>query len=220
VAGIEHLSRIFRFPEQPEPGVEASGHGWFNPENREILGDHLVSGTASVIELGSWLGLSTRWIAERLSPGAKVIAVDHWLGSAEHWAQDSYRPMLASLYDTFVASCWQHRERIVPVRMSSADGLRAVRLYDVEVQVVYIDASHEYEDVRRDFSLSLDLFPEASVIGDDWDWTGVKQAVESVAHERRLRVHARGNCWWIDAPHRGVRSAGTGRDERPLTTLA
>jgi hypothetical protein len=203
MAGIEHLARIFRFPEQPEPGAEASEHGWFNPENREVLAEHLGSSTANVIELGSWMGLSTRWIAERLPLGAKVIAVDHWLGSAEHWAQDSYRPMLASLYDTFVASCWQHRERIVPVRMSTAEGLRVVRLYDVEVQVVYVDASHEYEDVRRDFSLSLDLFPVASVIGDDWHWPQVRRAVESVAREHRLHVHTRGNCWWIDPPPRG-----------------
>ena len=64
------------FPAQ-EPGVRANPHGWFFPAHRVVMANLMSSDTACVLELGSWLGKSTRFIAER-APNAFVFAADLW----------------------------------------------------------------------------------------------------------------------------------------------
>ena len=64
------------FPAQ-EPGVRANPHGWFFPAHRVVMANLMSSDTTCVLELGSWLGKSTRFIAER-APNAFVFAVDLW----------------------------------------------------------------------------------------------------------------------------------------------
>src|SRR4051794_24358739 len=62
--------------------MEAGPPGWLEDGPREMLAASLGEATRVVVELGSWLGLSTRFIADR-APKACVIAVDHWEGSPE-----------------------------------------------------------------------------------------------------------------------------------------
>ena len=46
-------------------------------------------------------------------------------------------------------------------------------------------------------SRALELFPEAKVVGDDWDWEGVRRAVQDVCRERGLRYENHGVGWRI-----------------------
>lgn len=42
---------------------------------------------------------------------------------------------------------------------------------------IYIDANHTYKDVKSEIDLSLKLFPNVILFGDDINWSGVKKAV-------------------------------------------
>src|SRR5262249_36868471 len=91
---------------------------WLFPGARELLAQSLSAQTRLVIELGSWTGRSTRYIAD-LAPQAKVVAVDHWEGSVEHGQDPKLAAFLPRLYETFLSECWDYRERIIPVRAKS-----------------------------------------------------------------------------------------------------
>jgi predicted O-methyltransferase YrrM len=169
---------------------------WFFPATRDLLTRSLTPEVKLVVEVGSWTGRSTRYIADA-APGAAVIAIDHWKGSPEHEQDPELAPALPNLYDTFLAECWAYRDRIVPLRAASVAGLLRVRELNLRPDIVYIDGDHRYEAVVADLTTTLDLFPEATIVGDDWDWEGVRAAVETVGRQRSLQVDVLGTAWRI-----------------------
>ncbi len=52
----------------------------------------------------------------------------------------------------------------------------------------YIDADHHYEAAKKDIRNCLTLFPKAIIVGDDYNYPSVKQAVDEIASEFHLQV--------------------------------
>ena len=52
-----------------------------------------------------------------------------------------------------------------------------------------------YEAARADVALACELFPQAVVAGDDWDWDSVRQAVADEARQRGRRIVVLGVSW-------------------------
>jgi len=52
-------------------------HGWFTPGNSQSLGQFLSDDTRLILELGSWLGKSARWMLDK-APHATLVAVDEF----------------------------------------------------------------------------------------------------------------------------------------------
>lgn len=161
--------------------------GWFRDSQRQLLTKDLSPQTRIVVELGSWLGMSTRFIAEQ-APKAMILAVDHWRGSPEHHQRTEFNTLLPLLFETFQALCWGQRARIIPMRMSSLDGLQAISDAGLVPDLIYVDADHSYEAVCADLALSLKLFPETVLDGDDFEWPGVAQAVRECATRENLQL--------------------------------
>src|SRR5690242_9264823 len=76
-----------------------NGHGWY-PHAARFEGLIKERDVKNVVEVGSWLGSSTRHIASLLPPDGKVYAVDHWQGSEEHFHMD-VRSWIPTLYQQF-----------------------------------------------------------------------------------------------------------------------
>jgi len=195
---IEILRSHCHFPAV-EPAVPASDHGWFGPEHVELLTPFLNPDLKVVLEVGSWLGKSTRWIADH-APSAQVIAIDTWHGSPEHHQNAEWKGMLPTLYDTFLKSCWAYRNRIIPVRQPSVSGLRLVHAHNIIPDVIYLDGSHEYGDVKADMETILTLFPNSDLAGDDFMWPGVERAVRESCQPRGIPILRKGNVWWKTVP--------------------
>lgn len=165
-------------------------HGWLSESTRTLLKASLSERTKLVVELGSWLGLSTRFIAGA-APQAHVIAVDHWQGSAEHQRKPELAGLLPVLYELFLSSCWSFRDRILPVRMTTCEGLEEIARHGLEPDLVYLDADHSYDAVKQGILQIRRLFPGAVLIGDDWNWESVRLAAIDAAKElgEALGVH-------------------------------
>lgn len=179
--------------ERPEVGAFPQ-RDWLFPGTQELLKRSVSPATRLVVEVGSWLGRSTRFLAN-LAPGATVIAIDHWQGSPEHKEDPELSPLLPRLYETFLAECWGYRDQIIPVKADSVEGLRQVAEAGLQPDVVYLDGDHSFESVLGDLTTTLDLFPRAMIVGDDWDWEGVRRAVQRVAQERGIQYEALGSGW-------------------------
>lgn len=172
------------------------GHGWYSNRRpiKQIISEQDVK---VVVEVGCWLGKSTRHIAKCVPKNGKVYAVDHWLGSVEHQPGNScFREGLSELYDQFLSNVIHKKltDKIIPIRMPSVEAEKY--LSDLVPDLIYIDASHETEAVYQDLNI---WFPHVQghgiLCGDDWSWPSVRQAVEKFAAEKHLSIESKGNFW-------------------------
>lgn len=183
---IKTLRQRFSWPEK-KPGLLFDRHGMMTKENEQMLSRYIKEGMV-VVELGSWIGKSTRFI---LSLGVEtIICVDTWKGSKELYTMQKphVQRVLPILFEQFCSNQWNQQDKIIPIRSDSVVGLKVVYEEDVKPDVVYIDASHEYPDVLMDLYGCYALFPQAIILGDDWcpvgekrgplEFPGVVQAVE------------------------------------------
>ena len=196
------------------PSVPSNPHGWLSRHTAAMLREHLDANTRVVIEVGSWLGKSTRFILDR-APNATLYCVDTWLGSAEHH-KASIEPMLATLFETFVVNCWACRDHIRIVRGISRLGLAELHQAGVAPDLIYVDGAHDSPTVAGDMNQCLDLFPRAVLVGDDWRWHSVRTAVEGVAANRGIVLKNNTDAWCIEGRHLPYDCAG--RD--PSETLS
>ena len=183
-----------------KPQCSPFDHGWFLETHRRVLGKLLGDETTCVVELGSWYGSSTRWIAEH-APNAIVYAIDIW--EEQHILRDDHyhrmRSMLQKhpLYDTFLRNLWDLRDHVVPLRMRTLDGLALLKQHHLQPDVIYIDADHHYAAVKADILAALEHFPSAILVGDDYGhYDDVKRAVCECAFHHGKRVYVDQNhCW-------------------------
>lgn len=183
---------------QPEAPV-CDAQGFFLPSNADML-ERLIRTLPNPIlfvEVGSWLGSSTRFLAGKV--GGCVVAIDHWGGSEEHQRKAEFSNLPPKLFDQFLTNCWHYRERILPVRMASQ---QALALPIEGIDLLYLDGAHDYESVTFDLeNWSPRVAAHGLLCGDDWLWGGdkpVQRAVKDFAARVGRAVHSHGNFWWFD----------------------
>lgn len=190
---IQTLRERYPWPEaRPEVEIVSPEiEGWFAGANRTMLAALIearrkptpsVAVPITVLELGSFRGLSSKFLAERLVPGDTLICVDHWLGSEEHHRREDWRKLLATLYEVFLMNLWNHRSYVVPMKTTTLGGMNELAQLHIVPDIIYVDAAHDAESVYRDITLAKTLFPDAEICGDDWTQhsvrTGVVRATE------------------------------------------
>jgi hypothetical protein len=202
---LEQLRLIYPWPAV-RPALAPSERGW-DGGGRDLVTRRLTERSVKVIlEVGTFLGLSTRtWL--KAAPQATVICVDPWYEYLHNDAGIRDWPELLgkNLYHLFLSSCWDYRDRIIPLRGTSPSALQVVADLGVRPDFVYIDGEHDYESAKTDIETCHRLFPQAVLTGDDWTWDehthpprAVREAVEDFAAEKGWRVEARDNTWALD----------------------
>lgn len=175
-------------------------HGWYSHAaffESYIKNNHVKT----VIEVGSWLGSSTRHIAKCLPDDGVIYAVDHWRGSEEHQpAQSCWIPQLPQLYEYFLSNVIHEglTAKIIPLRINSLDAAQSL---SVQADIVYIDASHDTESVYRDLKAWFPHVKSGGILcGDDWGYPPIVAAVERFAKEEGLNIEI--NSVFILRKHR------------------
>lgn len=165
--------------------------GWFPKENQfkldELIREHEIK---DVIEIGSFVGKSTAFFAERV---LRVWAVDPFImwpdgkaenGTAIQYGDDFYVKFLENMAAAGVLS------KIGPIRMTSREA--AENVFNTPADLVYIDGQHDYKSVKEDIKLFAP-FAKKFICGDDYDenWPGVIRAVDEIYPQRLVY----GNLW-------------------------
>jgi len=163
-----------------------NNHGWFGngPQLDELFKKQKIE---KIIEVGSWLGLSTFHMAKMLPNNGKIYAVDHWVGSVEH-TSDELKDMLPTLYEQFLSNVIHEKltDKVIPIRMTSYD---ASFVLDEKVDLIYIDGAHDEKNVFQDLYVWYPKLKENGIMcGDDWLWPGVRRAVIKFAKTKNLDI--------------------------------
>lgn len=184
---------------ETRPTVPKDPHGWFLGSNAALIGSLIGPKTKCIIELGSWLGTSTRFMLDH-APNAKLYAVDTWLGGPDHQGPNgACNEKLPTLYETFLTNCWDYKNRLYPLRMTTLEGLDLIFSEGCNPSLIYIDADHSYDAVCKDIENSISLFPHAVIVGDDWGWGGdlpVQRAARDMAKKYNKNIHVEGGWAW------------------------
>jgi predicted O-methyltransferase YrrM len=163
-------------------GFTARVEGWLTLEEGILLYQlaRACTGRGVIVEIGSYKGKSTIWLAKGSLAGAgvKVYAVDPHTGSAEHRQGDqaiwTYEEFFANLRRAGVDAVVQ------PLVATSAE---AASVLNLPVELVFIDGDHQYEMVRQDFDLWFPKLVEGGylLLHDTIRWDGPRRvARESI----------------------------------------
>lgn len=152
----------------------------------------------TVIEIGSWAGASTRFLANRVGEGGKVYAIDHWLGTPEHPGEMKDR-RLSNIYHLFLSNIRKAglEDRIVPLRMSSNEGLKA--LEHVNADLIFIDGPRNQKEVYEAVVKWHSHLKETGIIcGTEWREKSIREGVMQASQELDLSIqHDKKGATWL-----------------------
>ena len=139
-----------------------------------------------VVEIGSWKGKSTIWLAKASETvgGAQVYAIDPHVGGPDqekigYHAVSTENEFRCNIKAAGVESL------VVPLVRSSMD---AAKGWDKAIGLLWIDGDHSYESVRGDFFTWEPHVVEGGIIAlhDTYSWGGVRRVVD----EEILRLNS------------------------------
>jgi predicted O-methyltransferase YrrM len=136
------------------------------------------------VEIGSWMGRSTCCLGQLIKESQKsikVYAVDTFEGSDEHIEIikdiEENSTSLLEIFKRHTSLCGVNKI-ITPIKGASLDVVSKFK--DESIDFIFIDASHDYENVLADITAWYPkLKPGGLIAGDDYApcWGGVIQAV-------------------------------------------
>lgn len=171
--------------------------GWFDFEDVYQQIYDAVPDKGTIIEIGCFLGKSTRYMAELIMNGKKEVTfytIDTFLGSREHKVESAdiqFEKFMANMrIAPSVDKC------VFPIRLRSdqAAGLFLAK----SVDAVFIDGDHSHDGVISDLA---DWYPRLKMDGEFWghdaQWGEVRLAVSSFCKIFGLDFEVENSCWHI-----------------------
>ncbi len=159
--------------------------GWL-PDTAQATLEMLIEKfkVRSIIEVGSFLGMSACFFAERVD---EVVCVDRFDREISQFAADQMGIELASHHEMFLDNTAAYPN----IESIKADSLVAAAM-DLKADLVYIDAGHEYQEVKADVEAWT---PHAGkvICGDDNqpNWPGVQRYAREIGADTSERI------WWL-----------------------
>jgi hypothetical protein len=142
------------------------GEDWFTyPELYKQMVQRFPSGS-TFVEIGSWKGKSTSFMCVEIINSGKQIdfyCIDTFEGSIEH----QNNPELPMLYDIFKSNMKPVEGYYKDLKMTSMKAVN--RFENGSLDFVFIDGSHEYQDIKNDINAWLPKVKKGGVLaGHDY----------------------------------------------------
>lgn len=191
----------------------------FDPLPKKILGwngDSLIFKELidqvkpkTIIEVGSWYGMSTITMAKACSPETKIYCVDTWLGSYEFIAMEDDERWNRMLKHGYPQAYYQFLSNIIhegvvdKIEVIPTTSENAVP-HLPQADLIYIDGQHTYKGVKEDLENYYPKLNKGGVIfGDDYFIKeigdipiNVGGAVDDFAKKNNLKVDIYYKNFW------------------------
>jgi hypothetical protein len=184
-------------------------HGWGGQSAafRELI---VQTKPGLIVEVGTWKGASALEMAavtRDAGLSTQILCIDTWLGALEFWTDQSdperylslqLRHGYPSVFYSFLANvCHQgFQDRIIPFPQTASIAAVWLRFYGIAAEMIYLDASHEEEDVYQDLCNFWDVVrPHGILFGDDYSWDGVRLAVNRFAKDEGSQISFIADKW-------------------------
>jgi predicted O-methyltransferase YrrM len=173
--------------------------GWCNYEEIYKKVVNIFGDNSKFVEIGCWRGQSAAYMAVEIINSNKNIefyCVDTWKGSEELKHHKSVTQ--DTLYNEFLNNTKTVSSVIKPIRLSSLEA--ANKFEDNFFDFIFIDASHDYENVKKDILAWYPKLKSTGIIaGHDYypGFPGVVLAVNEVFDLKRLKVTAWHQSWVV-----------------------
>ena len=158
--------------------------GWFGPHEGRLLYRLAASADprGAIVEIGSWQGRSTTWLAAGAlaGRGARVVAIDPHIGTALRAPGDSTEAALRGTLER--AGVSEHVDVVVATSEATAAG------WSEAISLLWIDGDHSYEAAARDLALWEPYLREDATVAfhDTFVCTGPEDVVrEHLVRSRR-----------------------------------
>lgn len=175
----------------------------------DFLASLLGEGKAVFVELGAKEGRTTGHVLKSC-PNVTVIAIDPWTPMpqmAEVPQGETYEKWdFEKIEADFWKNVGEHKDRVRFLRMT---GEEAVLEVGADLDLVFIDAAHDYASVRKDIASWWPLVKPGGILaGHDWNhrWPSVERAVTDCFPLMQVGVGP--DSTWFVLKHPGVQPRG------------
>ena len=180
--------------------------GWFNYPDMFSYAVQQAPASAHFVEIGTWKGQSSAYLAVEIINSGKNIkldCIDNFTGSVIEPGQMLDRDnQEGKLYDVFVRNMKPVEGRYTAIK---GDSTESASLYEDEsLDFVFIDASHDYESIKKDITA---WFPKVKIgglfAGHDYapPYPGIIRAVNGLLSKEEVRVF-QSTCWFTTKNHK------------------
>ncbi len=131
------------------------------------------------VEIGSYLGASTCFIASAISDNSCLYCIDTWGNDNMYYVSQDIDSQQRDTYNEFQINTNKYKSKIIEYRMWSNDAIVAIKEDSDKIDFLFIDGNHNYDGVKQDWDLYSKLLkPGSVVVFHDTSWAeGVKKVI-------------------------------------------
>jgi hypothetical protein len=190
------LNKLFKGTEYPiiwevEPQyvkyIIPKMHGWFS-KNTELILSYVLKNFNyhTIIELGSWFGKSTSFILENMKNDTKLYCFDKFQNVANStYSYNEKSPMdnfyfTTPRYETFcknIASYIKPNKKCFTIKYDVNQFIKILNNKFIIPNIIFIDAIKKKSALLKILSDIFNQYKDIIVIGDDYVFDSVKEAV-------------------------------------------
>jgi predicted O-methyltransferase YrrM len=144
--------------------------GWFGEDEGKEVQDitRSVPTNGIIIEIGTWRGLSTSYIAEALTNEQTLITIDSYSDGSEAFEVTNIRPHDArKMFFEFFFNERLFKKKVIPILGSSAEIAELFKTSSMNIDFLFIDGDHKYGSVKIDYYM-WSIFNPTYVVFHDY----------------------------------------------------
>ena len=178
---------------KPELFIEVGSWTGFSSEKIALSLMEIGNPNSGLICVDTWLGAHEFWTTKNSEEGwwKKDLKVEGNHFRENHYQFLSLKNGFPSVYYNFLSNMYHVgvHEKICPFPQTSAIASRWLKNNNVKSDIIYIDASHEYDDVVADLNNYWPLLNENGIMfGDDYWISDVRNAVNNFAANKKIKI--------------------------------
>lgn len=180
--------------------TEVYRDNWFPAGKARVLRERvfpLVASEGGIVEVGSWEGKSTCFLARHFAPRS-ILAIDPFTGGvADGTTELAQERNVRDEFERNIEVCAPDQVELVATGWREREALNAVGRHS-PLAFVYIDGEHTEVEVFDNVLAYFPLMAPGGVIaGDDWGNPGVRRGAEKSAATIGAPVSHEWATWWM-----------------------